>query len=49
MDNPRINDWVLKTTNKYTSHDIQDELLIAMALTLLRKVAANLAGANFSA
>ena len=47
MDDPRINDWVLKKTNRYTSHDIQDELLKAMALTLLQKVAANLAGARF--
>ena len=47
MDDPRINDWVLKKTNRYTSHDIQDELLKAMALTLLPKVAANVADAKF--
>ena len=49
MDDPRINDWVLKKTNRYTSHDIQDELLKAMALTLLRMVAANVADTKFSA
>ena len=37
----------LKKTNRYTSHDIQDELLKAMVLTLLQKFVANLAGAKF--
>ena len=41
-----INDWVSKKTNKYTSHDIQDELLKAMALILLQKITANLTAAN---
>ena len=27
LDDPRINDWVSKKTNKYTSHNIQDERL----------------------
>jgi len=37
----------LKKANKYTSHDIQDELLKSMALCVLRKISANLAEANF--
>ena len=49
LDDPRINDWVSKKTNKYTSHDIQDELLKAMALNLLRKIAANLVDTRFFA
>ena len=47
LDDPRIDDWVSKKTDKYTSHDIQDEMLTAMALTLLRKFAANLVEAKF--
>ena len=43
LDDPRIDDWVSKKTDKCTSHDIQDEMLRAMALALLRKIAANLA------
>ena len=27
LDDPRISDWVSKKTNKYTSHDIQDNYL----------------------
>ena len=47
LDDPRINDWVSKKTNKYTSHHIQDELLTAMALNLLQKIAVNLTDARF--
>jgi len=47
LDDPRISDWILKKANKYTSHDIQDELLKSMALCVLQKISANLAEANF--
>ena len=39
LDDPRISEWVSKKTNKYTSHDIQDELVKSMALSLLQKIA----------
>jgi len=42
VDWNNIDDWVSKKTDKCTSHDIQDELLKAMALILLQKIAANL-------
>ena len=43
LDDPRIPEWIAKKANKYTSHDIQDELLKAMALTVLQKISTDLA------
>ena len=47
LDDPRIGEWILKKANKYTSHDVQDELLKSMALCVLRTISANLAEAKF--
>ena len=37
-DDPRIDDWLHKKTNKYTAPDIQNEILRIMGLSVLRKV-----------
>ena len=39
LDNPRIESWLSKKTNKYTSHEAQNEILKIMALSTLRKIA----------
>jgi len=41
-DDPKVLDWLKKKTNKYTSPEIQNEILKLMALQVLREVAANL-------
>ena len=46
-DDPRVIDWVKKKANKYTSPDIQNEMLEVMALQILRKLASQLQQANF--
>ena len=38
IDCPEIEAWMKKKTNKYTSHDIQNECLQIMALQILREV-----------
>ena len=38
LDCPEIEPWMKKKTNKYTSHDIQNECLQIMALQILREV-----------
>lgn len=35
---PCLTEWLEKKTNKYVSHDIQNELLKFMALSLLRDI-----------
>ena len=40
-------DWLKKKTNKYTSPEIQNEILKLMALQVLREVAANLHSTTF--
>ena len=37
-DDPRLTEWLEKKTNKYVSHDIQNELLKVMALAVLRDI-----------
>ena len=37
-DCPEVEAWMKKKTNKYTSHDIQNECLQIMALQILREV-----------
>ena len=46
-DDARITDWIRKKTDKYTSGDMQNEMLKVMALTVLRKVALSLQQTNF--
>ena len=38
-DDPQLAEWLDKKTNKYVSHDIQNELLRVMALSVLREIA----------
>ncbi len=33
-----MNNWLKKKTNKYTSHDIQNEILKVMAMRVLRNI-----------
>jgi len=47
LDDPRIGVWISKKADKYTSHDIMDKLLKAMALCALQKISANFAEAYF--
>ena len=39
LDDPRIDSWLSKKTSKYTSHVIQNEILKAMYLNVIRNVA----------
>ena len=40
-------EWLQKKSGKYTSHDIQNEMLKLMALSILRKIAVNLRTTEF--
>ena len=42
VDCPDLSNWLSKKTNKFVSHDIQNEILKLMALTVLRKVCAKI-------
>lgn len=42
QDDPRIEGWLTKRTDKYTSADIQNEILKVIALHVLRKVVSSL-------
>ncbi|XP_041472559.1 52 kDa repressor of the inhibitor of the protein kinase-like [Lytechinus variegatus] len=46
-DDPRMLDWLKKKTNKYMSHDIQNEMLEIMALQVLREVASSIRNGVF--
>ena len=46
-DNRKLVDWVHQKTDKYTSHDIQDDMVKVMALRILREIAANLQSSSF--
>ena len=46
-DDPRIDTWLNRKSNKYTSHDIQNELLKVMALSIVRKIAGYIKIATF--
>ena len=37
-DDPALAEWLKKKTNKYVSHSVHNELLQAMALTVLREI-----------
>ena len=43
----QLMEWLQKNTGKYTSHDIQNEMLKIMALSILRKIAVNLRTTEF--
>ena len=46
-DDPRIETWMQRKTVKYVSHDIQNELLKIMALSVLRRIASCISSAKF--
>ncbi len=41
-DCPEVKEWMKRKTNKYTSHDIQNECLQIMALQVLRRLSQNI-------
>ena len=47
QQDPEILEWLQRKSNKYTSLEIQNEMLEAMALGLLRKISANIQSATF--
>ena len=47
IDDPRIFNWLLKKSNKYTTADIQNEMLSVMSLKILREIAGNIQKALF--
>lgn len=46
-DDPKLLEWVKKKYNKYTSAEVQNEMLQVMALQLLRDISRNLHSASF--
>ena len=46
-DDSRIETWMQCKTDKYVSHDIQNELLKVMALSVLRRIAGCISTAKF--
>ena len=46
-DDPRIDRWLVKRTDKYTSADIQNEILKLMSLNVLRNIISALHSAQF--
>ena len=46
-DNTKLVDWMKQRTDKYTSADIQNEMVKVMALRVLRKIAGSLQSASF--
>ena len=46
-DNPKLVDWVHQKTDKYTSYDMQNEMVKVMALRILREIAGNLQSSSF--
>ncbi len=46
-EDPRVNDWLKKKTNKYTSHDIQNEILKVVAMRVLRNIGNSLQSPPF--
>ena len=46
-DDPRIEAWIQRETDKYVSHDMQNELLKIMALSILRRIAGCISTSKF--
>ena len=44
---PKLTEWILKKTKKYTSSDIQNEMIEIMAFSILRKVCQSIRSADF--
>ena len=47
-DDGKLVRWMKKKSSKYTSHDIQNEILQVMALRVLRQIASNVQATNFT-
>ncbi|XP_068735601.1 zinc finger MYM-type protein 1-like [Montipora capricornis] len=47
QENPEIIEWLQKRDEKYTSPEIQNEMLEAMAFGMMRKISANIQNATF--
>ena len=47
QENPEIIEWLRKRDDKYTSPAIQNEMLEAMALGMMRQISANIQNATF--
>ena len=47
QQDPEILEWLQQKSNKYTSPEIQNEMLEAMALGLFREISANIQNATF--
>ena len=47
QENPEIIEWFRERDKKYTSPEIQNELLEAMALGMVRHITANIQNATF--
>ena len=47
-DVPQLKQWLEKKTEKYTSHDVQNEILILMANQVIRDVADEIRGSFFA-
>ena len=47
QENPKLIKWLLKDPEKYTSPEIQNELLEEMVLGMMRQMAANIQNAMF--
>lgn len=46
-DSATLKDWMKQKTNKYTSHDMQNEMVKVMALRILREIVGTLQDATF--
>lgn len=46
-DDPKLFEWMKKKTNKYTSSDMQNEMLEVMGLSILRDIASCIQNASF--
>ena len=47
-DDQQLSAWLKKKTDKYTGHDMQNEILQIMALRILRELAANIQSTKFT-
>ena len=47
-DDQQLSTWLKKKGDKYTGHDMQNEILQIMALRILRELAANIQSTKFT-
>lgn len=47
QDNSKLFEWMNKMTNKYTSVEMENEMLQVMALKILREIAENIKNSTF--